>query len=66
MDVIRKSDGGWAIIHAGKEVDKDFVTENDAWSWADEFVDDQAFDSPNWLRDPIAYRNPAPAGSTNN
>ena len=56
MDVIQKSDGGWAIIHAGKEVDIDFDTEAKAWSWADEFIDDQVFDSPNWLCEPIVYR----------
>jgi len=66
MDVIQKSSGGWAIVHAGKEVDEDFDSEASAWSWADHHIDDQVFDGPNWFSEPIAYRTPAPTGSTNN
>jgi len=35
MDVVRSESGKWVIIHAGREVDKDFDSESDAWRWAD-------------------------------
>jgi hypothetical protein len=60
MDIIRKSDGKFVIIHAGREVSKDFETENDAWTWADANVDDQVLCTPNRLSPPLAYRTPEP------
>lgn len=66
MDVIQKSGGRWAIIHASKEIDADFDTEAAAWSWADHNIDDQVFDGPNWLAAPLVYRTPTPTGGVNN
>jgi hypothetical protein len=60
MDVLQKSDGKFVIIHAGREVAKDFETETDAWSWADGNVDDQVLCTPNWLSPPLEYRTPLP------
>jgi hypothetical protein len=60
MDVLQKSNGKWVIIHAAREVAKDFDTEADAWSWADEYVDDQVTCTPNWLAEPLEYRSPKP------
>jgi hypothetical protein len=62
MDVFKRSNGSFAIIHAGREIDKDFATEDEAWSWADRNIDDQMFDGPNWLAEPLAYRTPPPTG----
>jgi hypothetical protein len=62
MDVLQKSTGAFVIIHAGREVAKDFETENDAWSWADDNIDDQVFCSPNRLSVPLQYRTPAGVG----
>jgi hypothetical protein len=60
MDVLQKSGGKWVIIHAGREVAKDFDTESDAWAWADGHIDDQVACTPNWFADPLEYRGPAP------
>jgi hypothetical protein len=61
MDVVRGKNGKYVIIHAGREVDKDFDTEGEAWHWADANIDDQVFDDPNWFTDkPISYRTPPP------
>lgn len=60
MDVLRKSNGTFVIIHAGREVAKDFETEDAAWSWADENVDDQLLCTPNQLSAPLEYRTPLP------
>lgn len=56
LEVLRSEDGGFVIIHGGRVIDQTFEAEDDAWSWADEFVDDQVFGSPNWLRPPLVYR----------
>lgn len=66
MDVLKRADGQFVIIHAGREVAKDFDTEAAAWSWADHHIDDQVFDGPNWLAEPLVYRTPQPTGSVNN
>lgn len=63
MDVVRKYDGRWVIIHAAREIAKDFDTEDAAWSWADENVDDQVFCSPNRLSEPLEYRTPVPGAT---
>jgi hypothetical protein len=60
MDVIQKSDSKWVIIHAAREVAKDFDSEADAWSWADGHIDDQVTCTPNWLSNPLDYRSPEP------
>lgn len=60
MDILRKSDGKFVIIHGGREVAKDFETEIDAWIWADENVDDQVLCTPNQLSAPLEYRTPLP------
>lgn len=57
MKVVRRAPDYYVILHAGREVDTpNFTTEAAAWGWADEFIDDQAFDSPNTLREPLKYR----------
>ena len=61
MEVIATQPSGFVIVHAGKVVDRDFATEADAWSWADHNIDDQMFDTPNWLADPLKYRAAAGA-----
>jgi hypothetical protein len=55
MVVERRSDH-FVIVHAGKEIDFSFATEAQAWAWADEFIDDQVFDGPNWFSPPLTYR----------
>lgn len=60
MDVLQKSTGKWAIIHAAREIAQDFDTEAQAWSWADEFVDDQVTCTPNRHSPPLVYRTPEP------
>jgi hypothetical protein len=49
-------DGYWVIIHGGREVAETFESEQAAWAWADEFVDDQVFGSPNRFAPPLVYR----------
>ena len=56
MDITRSDSGGFVIIHAGKIVDRSFASEAEAWSWADEHIDDQVFDGPNDFSPPITYR----------
>lgn len=57
MKIVERSPGQFEIIHAGKTVDApNFTTEAEAWSWADANIDDQMFDSPNTLADPLRYR----------
>lgn len=57
MKVVRRAPDYYVILHAGREVDTPtFKTEADAWGWADEFVDDQMFDGPNTLSEPLTYR----------
>lgn len=60
MDILRKSDGKFAIIHGGREIARDFETEDAAWSWADANVDDQILCTPNRLSAPLEYRTPLP------
>jgi hypothetical protein len=60
MDILRKSDGKFVIIHAGREVAKDFETEDSAWSWADANVDDQVLCTPNRISAPLEYRTAEP------
>lgn len=57
MQVVKRSDDYFVIKHAGKEVDAGvFKTEAEAWAWADANIDDQMFDLPNWLSEPLKYR----------
>lgn len=57
MKIVERAPGYFVIVHAGKEVDApNFTTEVDAWSWADDRVDDQMFDGPNTFRAPLVYR----------
>lgn len=56
MDVFHKAAGQWVIVHAGKEIDQDFRSEEEAWAWADKHVDDQVFDEPNDFSPPLQYR----------
>lgn len=60
MDIFQKSDGKFVIIHAGREVAKDFENEAAAWSWADGNIDDQVLCTPNQLSAPLEYRTPLP------
>lgn len=46
MDVVKEG-AFFVIIHAGREIDVKFLSEDDAWRWADRNVDDQVFDEPN-------------------
>ncbi len=57
MDVVRNPSGSFVIVHAGREIDHDFATEELAWKWADEHIDDQVFDSPNRFSPSLAYRS---------
>lgn len=56
MKILQRADGWWIIQHAGKEIDKDFSTDVEAYGWADENIDDQVFDSPNDFSPPLKYR----------
>lgn len=57
MKVVRRAPDYYVILHAGREVDAPpFATEDAAWSWADHNVDDQVFDDPNTLSEPLKYR----------
>lgn len=57
MKVVERAPGQFDIIHAGRTVDApDFATEDAAWAWADHNIDDQVFDGPNTLADPLRYR----------
>ena len=57
MKIVERGPGQVEIIHAGKTVDApDFKTEAEAYAWADEHIDDQVTDSPNWLASPLTYR----------
>jgi hypothetical protein len=57
MKIVERAPNYFTIIHAGKEVDTPpFATEGEAYRWADANIDDQVFDSPNVLCDPLAYR----------
>lgn len=60
MDVLQRADGRWIIIHAAREIAKDFDSAESAWLWADENVDDQVLCTPNRLSAPLEYRSPAP------
>ena len=46
---------GWIILHANKIIDQTFDSEEQAWTWADDNIDDQVFDSPNTLSPPLRY-----------
>lgn len=57
MRVLERAPGHFTIQHSGKElVTPRFDTEAEAWGWADENIDDQVFDGPNWLNDPLVFR----------
>lgn len=56
MDVVRDSNGTYQIVHAGKVIDREFTSEDEAWTWADHNIDDQVFDAPNWFSEPLPYR----------
>lgn len=56
MRIEQCDDHHFVIIHGGLEVAQDFFSEAEAWAWADDNIDDQVFDSPNWFAEPIAYR----------
>lgn len=60
IDILQRSDGNWIIIHAAREIAKDFGSEADAWAWADENIDDQVLCTPNRLSAPLEYRSPTP------
>jgi len=55
MLVYKEAEGLWRIRHAGKTISQPFSTEAAAESWADANIDDQMFDAPNWLADPLDY-----------
>lgn len=55
MIVYQDADGYWRIQHANKTINQVFKTEEEAESWGDRNIDDQMFDSPNWLADPLEY-----------
>lgn len=48
-------DNLWAISHAGKLINKRFTSEDEAYKWADQNIDDQVFDEPNWFSHPLEY-----------
>lgn len=56
MNVIKKDDCTFVIVHAGREIDQAFNSEIDAWEWADEHIDDQMFDTPNKFGPSLGYR----------
>lgn len=66
MEILRGDDGKFRILHAGRIVkglaDRGssfragpFDTERDANSWADTWIDDQVFDSPNEFSPELEY-----------
>lgn len=55
MDVIRKDSGEYRIVHAGREIDRRFETQRQALGWADRYIDDQLFDTPNAFCPPLPY-----------
>lgn len=66
MEILRGDDGKFRILHAGQIVkglaDRGssfragpFDTEQDANSWADTWIDDQVFDSPNEFSPDLEY-----------
>lgn len=55
MKIAQLTNGKWIIHHAGQIIDKVLDTERGADGWADEFIDDQVFDSPNTLAPPLSY-----------
>lgn len=50
----------WYINHGGRFLVQCFFSEADAWSWADENIDDQVFGGPNRLSPPLDYRETSP------
>lgn len=58
MDIIQRHDGKFVIRHRGREIDEVFGSAMDADRWADEFIDDQVFDTPNDFSPPLKYRDP--------
>lgn len=62
MEIIPTKPSGFVIVHAGRVIERDFATEAEANAWADLNIDDQMFDTPNWLAEPLKYRaNPGRA-----
>jgi hypothetical protein len=66
MEILRGDDGKFRILHAGQTVKGlagrgspfragPFDTERDANSWADTWIDDQVFDSPNEFSPELEY-----------
>lgn len=66
MEILRGDDGKFRILHAGKVVKGlvgrgdaflagPFDTHRDADSWADTWIDDQVFDSPNEFSPELEY-----------
>ncbi len=60
MEVIQRHSGQWVIVHAAREIAKDFDTEAEAWAWADCNIDDQIYCTPNRLSASLLYRTPEP------
>lgn len=56
MEILRSEEGGFVILHAGRIIDRTFASEEMAWSWADDHIDDQVFDGPNDISPPLVYR----------
>jgi hypothetical protein len=47
----------FVVIHAGRVIDETFADRETAERWADDNIDDQMFDGPNWLSPPLRYRD---------
>lgn len=60
--ILQGTDGKWFIRSPGYEDYGAFATADDAWSWADDNIDDQFSGRPNWiadeLRTPIQQKGP--------
>lgn len=55
MRVFNHPDGGWYIRHGRGIIDQTFNSEDEAYLWANENIDDQVFDGPNTLCPPLKY-----------
>lgn len=57
MEIFQSDDDGlFRILHAGKVVKAGpFDTDREADNWADMWIDDQVFDTPNTLSPPLKY-----------
>jgi hypothetical protein len=55
MMIKERESGKWQIFHGARWIAGTFETEEDAYNWADEFIDDQFTDQPNTFMPPLQY-----------